>query len=591
MKPQILLSALFLFIPACIDAQSSSLPYVPSLQPIIPSYAAAQSPLRPPQGPVIQSQPAAAGAARNPSSAIAGTVVDAATGNPIPRAELTLQNTNDEARTTTDSSGKFVFDQLEPGKYQLFAHAPGYSAQGLNQHGSFFTGVVVGSGLDSEHVVFRLHPQAVIFGKVNDERGEAVRNATVQIFSQNKNSSRRPLTSQAQTNDLGEYRFAGLLPGKYFVAVSAQPWYAQTAFRFVPEQQPNNTKRAIVGFGRVHALTAKFDSALDVVYPLTFYPGVSDERSATELNLREGETQQADIALRAVPSVHLRLTNLPPDQAASPNIGGFQRIFGSISSGVPMQVAQISPGEVEIAGLPPGDVAFNINSGDGGQNGRQLEARISGDATLDASKTSSVAVVSGRVVLPQGSGELGHAGVELLALQADGPNAFARLKKDGTFSFPRVPPGSYGVLAQLPGPAKYVRKITAFGAKTAGRTLIVASTSEIQLTVVIGFGTGEILGTAMLNSRPADGILVLLLPESADDIDSDLRMDQSDSDGSFTLANITPGKYRLLAIQDGWDLDYRNLAVINPYLAKAQSIQISPNDTRKLTVEVQPLFK
>ena len=85
-----------------------------------------------------------------PACSIAGTIVDAATGSPIPRAQLTLQIKSDEATAIADSRGKFLFDHLEPGKYQLYARAPGYSPQGLNQHGSFFTGVVVGNGLDSE---------------------------------------------------------------------------------------------------------------------------------------------------------------------------------------------------------------------------------------------------------------------------------------------------------------------------------------------------------------------------------------------------------------------------------------------------------
>src|ERR1700757_4501279 len=74
-----------------------------------------------------------------PAYSIAGTIVDAATGNPIPGAELTLQIKSDEATVTADGSGKFLFDHLEAGKYQLGARAPGYSSQGLNQHGSFFT--------------------------------------------------------------------------------------------------------------------------------------------------------------------------------------------------------------------------------------------------------------------------------------------------------------------------------------------------------------------------------------------------------------------------------------------------------------------
>jgi len=568
MKPGISLAAFFLLMAGRGAAQSPAHPDVP------------------PQQSVIQSAPALAGAAKNLSFTIAGVVVDAATGNPIPRAELTLQIRSDEVAVTADASGKFLFDHLEPGKYPLFARAPGYSSQGLNQHGSFFTGVAVGNGLDSEHIVFRLHPQAVVYGKVTDERGEAVRNASVWILSPTKDTSQRSFTSHTQTNDLGEYRLAGLLPGKYVVAVSSQPWYAQIAFRYATGQ-PSDVQRQLRDFGR--GSDGKLDSALDVVYPLTFYPGVTEERSATELNLHEGETQQADIPLRAVPSIHLRLTNLPPDQAASPRIGVTQRSFGLVGLGVPMGVAQIAPGEIEVAGLPPGDITLSLIPQDGDwRKAQQLEVNAGGEATVDASKTSPVASVSGRIVT-QDPAAVPEAGA--VRLLSSSRRSFAAVKKDGTFSFPPLSLGSYEILLNLADPPKYIQKISASGASATGHRLVIASAGDVQLTIAVSPGVAQISGTAILNTRPVDGVLVLLLPESAEDVDSDLRMDQSNSDGSFVLANITPGKYRLLAIQDGWDLDYRNPAAIKPYLAKAQSLQIAPNDTGRLTVEVQPLLK
>jgi hypothetical protein len=569
MKPGISLAAFFLLIAGHGAAQSPAHPDIP------------------PHQSVLQSAPALAGAAKNLSFTIAGVVVDAATGNPIPRAELTLQIKSDEAAVTADGSGKFLFDHLEPGKYQLFARAPGYSPRGLDQHGSFFTGVVVGNGLDSEHIVFRLHPQAVVYGRVTDERGEAVRNASVWIFSPTKDPSQRARTSQSQTNDLGEYRLAGLLPGKYVVAVSARPWYAQTAFRYASGQS-GDAQAQFGGLSRVPA--ARLDSALDVVYPLTFYPGTTDGHSATELSLHEGETQQADIPLRSISSVHLRLTNVPPDQAASPRIIGVtQPLFGAVSIGVPMGVAQIAPGEVEVAGLPPGDLTLSLIPQDGDwRKAQHLEVNASGEATVDASKTSPVASVSGRIVA-QDPGAAPETGAVWLRSRNRG--SLAQIKKDGTFSFPPLPLGSYEVLVNLAAPAKYIQKISASGAKTSGRRLIITGGEDVQLTIVLGLGIGEINGTALFNGHTADGVMVLLLPESAEDIDSDLHMDQSNSDGSFVLADITPGKYRLLAIQDGWSLDYRDPAAIKPYLAKAASVQINPNDIKKLTVDVQPPLK
>jgi hypothetical protein len=64
-------------------------------------------------------------------------------------------------------------------------------------------------------------------------------------------------------------------------------------------------------------------------------------------------------------------------------------------------------------------------------------------------------------------------------------------------------------------------------------------------------------------------------------------MDQSDSDGTFTLPGIVPGKYLLMAIQDGWNLEWANWSVLQPYREKAQALQIAPNQTETVTVDAQ----
>ena len=524
--------------------------------------------------------------------AIAGTVVDSVNGNPIPRAELLLEIKNDEIAVAADGSGRFRFENLEPGKYRLYAGAPGYVRQGLNQHGSFFTGVVVGSGLDSEHLTFRLHPQAVIYGRVTDENGEAVRDATVRLFSVAKTSAERPsFQEQVQTNDLGDFRVAHLLAGRYCVVVETRPWYAQTAFSHLPDSVSGNTgSRGVAGLGFSHIPGAKPDPALDVVYPVTFYPGVTNERSASELHLSEGETEQANIQIRAVPAVHIRMANLPSDRANQPGIAAVQNVFGSLPVGLAMQYTEVSPGEIEIAGLPPGDITFTLTpSGEPGPGTRIIEANVTGDGTVDASKPLPSANVSGRVILPEGFVETGDAAVMLL--REGNSAAFTRLMKDGTFSLGSVPFGTYSILVRLSGQPKFIRNVSASGARANGRTLFIDGTKDVQLTVVMGQGVAEISGVAKQNGQPLDGVMVLLVPESSADLDKDSRMDQSDSDGSFLLSNIIPGKYQLLAIQDGWGLEWRNRAVLKPYLAKAQSLQIAPNDAKKLLVDVQSFIK
>jgi hypothetical protein len=82
--------------------------------------------------------------------------------------------------------------------------------------------------------------------------------------------------------------------------------------------------------------------------------------------------------------------------------------------------------------------------------------------------------------------------------------------------------------------------------------------------------------------------MVLLVRESGGNLEEDSRLDQADSDRTFTLANIVPGNYLLMAIGDGWDCDWRNPAVLKPYRERAQLIPVSPDQAQKITLAVQP---
>lgn len=80
--------------------------------------------------------------------------------------------------------------------------------------------------------------------------------------------------------------------------------------------------------------------------------------------------------------------------------------------------------------------------------------------------------------------------------------------------------------------------------------------------------------------------MVLLLPENSDRNDL-TRRDQSDSDGTFTLPEVVPGRYRVLAIENGHGLAYQDPALIKPYLPLSQVVTVSAGKQPTLKVNVQ----
>jgi hypothetical protein len=81
--------------------------------------------------------------------------------------------------------------------------------------------------------------------------------------------------------------------------------------------------------------------------------------------------------------------------------------------------------------------------------------------------------------------------------------------------------------------------------------------------------------------------MVLLAPEDPKDNQILFRRDQSDSDGTFDIAGIVPGKYRLLAIERGWDIEWANPTVLQVFLARSIPIGVASGDHLKERIQVQ----
>ena len=520
---------------------------------------------------------------------ISGVVVDAVTSVPVARAQVSISLEGEQTNTVAGDDGRFAFEGLAAGKYLLSATAPGYLHEGYKQHGQFFVGIATGKDQDTEHLIFRLDPEAVIYGRVTDDRGEAVRGAQVTLFASDpmRGSRERFVQSQAQTNDLGEYRLARLQPGKYYLAVQAHPWYAQSQLYSQTRQNSG-----FVGSGAGSSLASRIgpdpDAILDVVYPITFYPGVTDEQASAGLGLHAGDKQEANFILQAVPAAHLHIRVSPADVGTSFGIGATQRVFGTFTFGMNDVFGQVAPGEYEIAGLPPGELTLVLTTNKENEwTARSIEADTRSEGTIDASALPPTANVSGRILLPRGAGTIA-GNVHLIRTEKTSlANPAAPLQKDGTFRLSEVQPGTYEVQVNLPSNDGYVQRISAKEAKVRGRAIIITAGSEVDLTVTLGQGRGHVTGTVQSEGKPASGVMILLVPESGLEMEQDSRLDESDSDGTFDLAGILPGEYVLLAIKDEWDLEWAKPDVLRPYLSAGQKISIAANQSIRVTVTAQ----
>ncbi len=524
---------------------------------------------------------------------IAGTVVSKTDGHPLAQARISVRDVKggQPRWLITSEDGKFEFSGLAAGKYSLVGQKRGFVPAAYDQHDQFSTAIVTGAGLETETLVLRLAPMAIIAGKVLDEFGDPVRNATVTSYYDDHSGGVdqiRP-SHTTQTDDQGSYEITSLTPGTFFISASAKPWYAVHPNSTPPNSTPANSNSTDSGSQDQSEATANVDRSLDVAYPVTYYSDVTEADDATPIPIRGGEHLQMDIHLNPVPSLRL-LFRVPKNEN---NGFEFPRLEQPTFDGSTFLqsdgVRMVSPGLVEVTGIPAGrynvhidgqGAGIQMNGVELGKDGEEIDTS-SGEAL---SNVNFSAQMQGDIALPEHLAVGLRSGHRLLA-------GWQQFDAKGKAELSRMPAGRYEVLLWgTPKPYSIAHMVND-GASITGHWLTVAAGSAPSVSLTLIGGSSDIEGTAKRAGKPFAGAMVVLVPKNPD-LDRDLfRRDQSDLDGTFALRNVVPGSYTILAIENGWDLDWSQPGVIAVYVPHGRKIEVGSQGSRAMNlaegVEVQ----
>lgn len=508
---------------------------------------------------------------------IAGTVVQETTHQPVNRVLVTIEPTQHPEQSlsvVTAGDGRFSFSGLPAGKYSLSTQVGSSPATAFHQDGQYSTAIVTGPNLDTEHIVFAAAQFSSISGTVNDEEGEPVRGAQVHLFRRGVFNGRNRVVSlgQTSTNAVGEFYWGHLQPGIYLIGVAARPWYAQN----YPPPSPHGSS--------LNADQATAPSDLDVAYPVTYSGGATDPDSATSIQISPGSPGSVQILLRPVPAarVHVASSAQQPPNVSLAAVGP-----GDLSIPVNSGMFSSTPSERTLVGIAPGKywmTAQRFSPGRFRVGGRQ-EVEITGDSTLNLDDVPKAAI-SGKLTFEDPDPPKGRQAVVILSDGVNGQHTtFLQVGADGSLAANGVAePGKYDLrLANAPG--YYLKSVAVKGGSYSGGVLQIPENGAIQLSLVAAKGLSDIEGIALRNDQPFAGAMVLLIPENSNA--AFIPRDQSDTDGTFTLRGVPPGKYRLVAIDDGRDLAYADSGVIQPYLPAGQTVLVPVQNEAKLKVSVQ----
>ena len=275
------------------------------------------------------------------TAVIRGQVLSVETGKPLGKA--TVRATGAELKegrsVRTDADGRYEIKELPAGRFQLTASKAGYVPLQYGQRRTNEGGkpLDIQAGQVADKVDFSLPRGAVITGRVIDELGDpAVEISVTAMRSQYANGRRRlmPVGRAAITNDIGEYRLYGLMPGSYYISASAR----ESIFDALATGNPAAAAAAMGGGDQ--AKTG---------YAATYYPGTDRVADAQRVTVTSGQTI-GEIQIPLSLTRNARITGFVRDSAGQ-----------MVTSGAVIAMLKDMPLSPMVTQLQP-DGSFTINN-------------------------------------------------------------------------------------------------------------------------------------------------------------------------------------------------------------------------------------
>jgi hypothetical protein len=513
---------------------------------------------------------------------IAGVVVNSATGAPLAQARVSLVDTKTRkgvAQQQTADGGRFDFAGLPAGKYSLDGSKRGYISGSYDQHEQFSTAIVTGPELKTDELVLRLDPMAVISGHVRDENGEPVRHAQTTLFLDNHRGGMNRVTRLvvSTTDDTGYFDFSSLVPGTYFISVSAKPWYAV-----------NTASTETVGdSGHSGVLPA-----LDAAYPTTYYSSAREAADATPIVVKAGDHPEIEVQLNPVPALHILFRTGDNGENGFPQPQLQKHVFDWVEPAQTSGMITVEPGVYELVGVPPGKYTVRMNPRPQGEMTQASEMNLSRDGeVLDTSRGEPLSSL--KITFKTDGGEgLPNRLVIFLQDRRRRIVAGSQVDPSDVANFVGLAAGKYAIFCNTQGKAYAVTRSETATLKASGHDVTLGAGVQQELTAWLTAGVVKLEGVAQKAGKPVAGVMVVLIPKDPEAHHEYFRRDQSDFDGTFNVSFIVPGTYTIVAVEDAWGMEWMQPGVLSRYAQHGQELTIGPlmRGTVHLPdpVEVQP---
>jgi hypothetical protein len=503
---------------------------------------------------------------------IEGTVVDAATHEPLKKAKVTISApAATPPMAFTDASGHFVFRELFAGSYSLNALKSGYNqAQDPLGGGSNFQ-ISIGADETKKGVEIALVPGGSITGHVLNEDGMAVRNCDVMAVASAYEQGRRNLRRVSGgdgSDDKGEYRISDLAPGRYYLYAHCRT-ELPAAHPLLPRGDPRTPHEG---------------------YVPQFYGGGLDPASATRMTVAAGASLEGiDFEIRRVRVFTLRGRITAADLAALPdNLNVILYPANPLMRDLMefMSVADSHSRTFRIPSVIPGSyrlVAFTRGAGHPAYAERTVEIGTALPEPVELSLSVGSDLKGSVQFDADDHPPLENSRIFLTALATPGylPQAQAEINKDGTFTLAGVMPGHWRLMVAAAG---YVKSLTLAGQQVSPYDFQISPGASGPLHVSIGMKMADVR-VNVTGLSTGGQVSVLVFPEDLGRLGAGLERVMTGG-SQLDIGGLPPGRYRLLATDapNLWTLQQR------PDLLKAiesstQGIDVPEGGRVSATVE------
>ena len=524
-----------------------------------------------PQGPPRDNtQPRPAGTAT-----IRGHVVAADTGQPLRKAQvrITSGELRENRMTSTDADGKYEFKDVIAGRYTVNASKGSYVALQYGQLRPFEPGkpLEILAAQTIEKVDFALPKGAILTGRVLDEFGDPLPDATVSVQRyQNIGGQRRliPAGRTSTTNDVGEFRLFAIPPGQYYLSATLRP----------------------MGLG---------DSDDRSGYAPTYFPGTASIAEAQKVSVGLGQIV-SDMNMTLMPTRVSRITGTAVDSQGRPLSGIVMAMPRSDSMmmnfGPP---AQIKPdGSFVVSGLAPGRYSLQVRGPSSDGEGAYADITVSGD---DVSGVHLVATrpsaISGRVIVDAAAAQALRPSSVRLGLQPvqmdlamNMPSQPAVLSDALTFEL-KAAPGQFRVVMVNQPPGWAIRAVRYRGLDIIDSGLEVRASEdladvEVELTNRLIDLSGVVTNT---KGEPVKDYSVIVFPADREKWTPNsryMRTSRPDQDGRYKVSGVPPGQYLVIALDYLDQNEWNDPDFLGKILSKATGLSVNEGETKSVDLRI-----